>query len=127
LFFEVAEEAALADVDDESSAVDSLLVVVGRHEAAERRDHGDGEVVDAEVTEILEGVGGGGHSGTAQAGDDYDVRDVVFLSRRGVFRFAGHLDERQLYHCHFLFVILERLVVVDLKARGRAGRRCLRP
>src|SRR6185503_18735808 len=39
-----------------------------------------------------------GHSRPAQAGDDYDVRYVVLLSKRGAFTFTGHDGERHLYH-----------------------------
>src|SRR6185503_1131769 len=72
--FEVRKKATFTNVDHKSSASNALVVVVS-NQAAERRQHGDRKIVYTEISEILKRIGSGGHSRTAQAGNDYDIGD----------------------------------------------------
>src|SRR5829696_3749447 len=74
LFIEIGQELAFANIDHECGTPDSFFLI-GSHEAPEGRQHRYRKIIDAEVSEVLERVGGRRHSGAAQAGDDYNVRD----------------------------------------------------
>ena len=76
LLFEVGKKTTFTNVDHEGRATDPLVVVVS-NEATERRQQGYRKIVYTEVPEILERVGSGGHSRTAQAGNDYDIGNVA--------------------------------------------------
>src|ERR1051326_3051281 len=78
LFFKVGEKLTFANVDDEGGAGDAFLVVVVGNEAAEGRQHHDGQVVDAEISQVLKSVGGRRHPRPAKAGDDDDIRNAGF-------------------------------------------------
>src|SRR5215213_10104669 len=91
LFFKVSKKLAFTNVDDERGAPDSLLFVVA-DETSEGRQHRDRQIVDAEISEILERVSRGRHSRATQAGDDYDVRDthnLYLATSSGRFTFSA--------------------------------------
>src|SRR5690348_12097963 len=58
LFFEIGKKPAFANVDNERGARDPFLVIIAGNEPAESRQHRDGQVVDAEVSEVLKSVSG---------------------------------------------------------------------
>jgi len=74
LFCEICEEVSFADINHECSLANILLFFVRRHESRKRLEHGGGKIVDAEVAEILKGIGGGRHARPAEAGDDDNIR-----------------------------------------------------
>ena len=83
-FFKVSEKLTFTNVDHESGAPDSLLFVVV-DESPKGRQHRYRQIIDAEVSEILECISGGRHSRPAEAGDDYDIWNIhdVYLATKG--------------------------------------------
>jgi len=74
LFCEICQEVAFPDIDHKCSLANVLFFFVRRHESRKRLKHRGGKIVDAEVAEILKGIGCGRHAGPAQAGNDDDIR-----------------------------------------------------
>ena len=85
---------AFANIDDQGRLADRLPVIFALHQQpGKRRKHRQRQVVDAEVSEILKRIRSGRHSRAAEAGDDYDVGDVVPDVRLLADSLTGHLHD----------------------------------
>jgi len=64
---------ALANIDHQRGARDPILVLTGFDQTRERRQDCDRKIVHAKITKILECIGSGRHSRTAQPGNDDNI------------------------------------------------------
>jgi len=89
LLFKIGEERTFSDVDYERGTLNPFLWAARVDESSERGQKSYGQIVDAKISEVFEGVSSGGHARAAQAGDNHNVgRSIATLL--GCFDWSRH-------------------------------------